>query len=99
VRSNVGTIFQNTDPLCAQRVKQSPEAAESARTRLGNALKVLDGKLAKRQFVAGEKPTIADCTLLAALDFAGFAGIELDPALTHVRRWYDTFKQRPSASA
>jgi glutathione S-transferase len=99
VLGNVGTIFQNTSPFFAQRLKQSPEAAESARTRLGNALKVLDGKLASRKFVAGDQPTIADCTLLAALDFAGFAGIEIDPALTNVHRWYETFKQRPSASA
>jgi len=99
VLSQVGAIFQNTHPFFAQRVKQSPEAAESARGRLQNALKVLDARLAARKFVAGDSPSIGDCTLLAALDFAAFAGIELDPALTHVHRWYDEFRQRPSAHA
>lgn len=99
VLGSVGTIFQNTHPFFAQRVKQSAEAADNARPRLQNALKVIDGRLAKQKFVAGEKPTIADCTLLAALDFATFAGIEIDPALTNVHRWYQEFKQRPSAQA
>ncbi len=99
VLSSVGTIFQNTHPLFAQRVKQSPEAAENARGRLNNALKVLDDRLAAHQFVAGASPTIGDCTLLAALEFAGFAGIDIDPAYRNVHRWYADFKQRPSASA
>jgi glutathione S-transferase len=99
VLSSIGTIFQNTHPFFAQRVKQSADAADSARGRLRNALKVLDDRLATRPFVAGDRPTIGDCTLLAALDFAAFAGIEIDPDLRNVHRWYADFKQRPSASA
>ena len=99
VLGSIGTIFQNTHPFFAQRVKQSADAADNARPRLQNALKVIDDRLAKQKFVAGEKPSIADCTLLAALDFAGFAGIEIDPAHRNVHRWYEEFKQRPSAQA
>ena len=99
VLGNVGTIFQNTSPFFAQRVKQSSEAAANAKVRLDNALKVLDGRLGRQKFVAGDTPSIGDCTLLAALDFAAFAGVELDPAYTNVQRWYTDFKQRPSASA
>src|SRR5262249_17772501 len=99
VLGNVGTIFQNTHPFFAQRVKQSPQAAENAHGRMQNALKVLDAQLATRKFVAGDSPSIGDCTLLAALDFAAFGGIEIDPAYTNVHRWYEEFKQRPSAHA
>ena len=99
VLGSVGTIFQNTHPFFAQRVKQSADAADNARPRLNNALKAIDDRLAKHKFVAGEKPTIADCTLLAALDFASFAGIEIDPAHRNVHRWYEEFKQRASAQA
>jgi glutathione S-transferase len=99
VLGNVGTIFQNTHPFFAQRVRQSPEAAETARNRLTAALKVLDARLATRKFVAGSSPTIGDCTLLAALDFAAFAGIPIDPAFSNVQRWFEEFKQRPSAQA
>src|SRR5262245_25118390 len=99
VLSSVGTIFQNTSPFFAQRVKQSPDAAETARGRLKNALGVLDARLATRKFVAGNSPSIADCTLIAALDFANFAQIPIDPSYKNVHRWYDEFKQRPSANA
>jgi glutathione S-transferase len=99
VLGRIAVVFQNTHPLFAGRVKQSPDAAESARTALASNLKVLDDKIGASQFVAGDKPTIADCTLLAALQFAEFAQIPLDPGLTNVQRWYASFQKRPSAAA
>ncbi len=99
VLGSVATIFQNTHPFFAQRVKQSADAAESARGRLHNALRVLNERLAATEFVAGSAPTIADCTLLAALDFAAFGGIEIPADYTHVHRWHTAFTQRPSAQA
>ncbi len=98
VMNNVGTIFQNTHPFFAGRVKQSPDAAENARTRLTNALKVIDASIGDRPFVAGERPTIADCTLFAALAFGEFAGVALDPSHRNVTRWYEAFKRRASAA-
>src|SRR5262249_13516755 len=99
VLGSIGTIFQNTHPFFAQRVKQSADAAENARPRLSNALKVIDERLAQHKFVAGEKPSTAASPLPAALAFASFAGIEIDPAHRNVHRWYEEFKQRPSAQA
>ena len=98
VFSSVGTVFQNTHPFFAGRLKQSPEAAENARARLASTLKVVDARIDGRPFVAGDRPSIADCTLLAALGFAEFTGIPLDPGLKNVGRWYAEFKQRPSAA-
>ena len=97
VLSAVGTIFQNTNPLFAGRVKQSPDAVETARTRLANNLTVLDHKIGDKPFVMGSEPTIADCTLFAALKFGEFAGAPLDRGYKNVARWYDAFSQRPSA--
>jgi glutathione S-transferase len=95
----IGMIFLNTHPFMAGRVKQSADAAENARTRLAANLKVLDSAIAGNPFVAGERPTIADCTLLAALEFAEFAQAPIDPACRNVARWYANFRKRPSASA
>jgi glutathione S-transferase len=99
VLNSVGIIFQNTSPFFAGRLKQSADTAENARARLGNNLRVLDTKLATSPFVAGSKPSIADCTLLAALEFAAFAGIEIPAEFQHVHRWHGDFKKRPSAQA
>lgn len=99
VMTRVGTIFQNSHPFMAGRLKQSADAAENARAQLAGTLKVVDEKIGKHPFVAGERPTIADCTLLAALDFAEFAGVEVDPTLANVARWRSDFKKRSSAAA
>ena len=99
VLSAVAAIFQNTSPFMAGRLKQSADAADNARARLATALKVLDAEIGTRPFVAGDRPTIADCTLLAALEFGEFAGVSLDPSYGNVARWYRTFKERPSAAA
>jgi len=99
VLSRVAQIFQNTHPFMAGRLKQSPDAAENAKAMLDASLKVLDDAIGDREFVAGDRPTIADCTLLTALDFGAFAGVPLDPAFRNVGRWYAAFKERPSAQA
>ena len=83
----------------AGRLKQSPDAAENARARLGNVLKIVDEKIGAKPFVAGDKPTIADCTLFAAIEFANFAGVPIEPSYKNIHRWYESFKQRPSAAA
>ena len=99
VLGRVGTIFQNSHPFFAGRIKQSPDTAENARGQLASVLKVVDAAIGGQPFVAGERPSIADCTLYAALEFAEFAAVPLDPALGNVGRWYAGFKKRPSATA
>jgi len=99
VLTRVATIFQHTHPFMAGRIKQSADAAEAARGPLANSLKGLDDAIGKRPFVAGERPTIADCTLFAALEFAEFAQVAIDPSLANVARWRAAFKQRPSVQA
>jgi glutathione S-transferase len=95
----VATIFQNTHPFMAARLKQSADAAANARALLDGALKVLDAKIGSRPFVAGERPTIADCTLWAAFEFAEFAQVPMDNSCANVQRWQAAFRQRPSAQA
>ena len=99
VLNRVATIFQNTHPFMAGRIKQSADAAETARQQLSAGLKLLDAEIGARPFVAGERPTIADCTLFAALEFADFAPVAIDPSCKNVERWRAAFKQRPSAQA
>jgi glutathione S-transferase len=99
VLSPIGQYFQNTHPFMAGRLKQSPDTAENAKTRLGVGLKALDAAIGGQPFVAGERPSIADCTLFAALEFAEFAQAPIDPECRNLARWYTEFKKRPSAAA
>ena len=62
-------------------------------------LKVLDGEIGDNPFVAGDNPTVADCTLYSTLDFGDYVGQPLDPAFANITRWRADFSKRPSASA
>jgi glutathione S-transferase len=75
-----------------------PEIAEAARRVLPKALEVLDSRLGDQPFLAGERPTIADCTLFAAFGFARFGEVEIDPAYRNLARWSADFGERPSAN-
>jgi glutathione S-transferase len=99
VLNSVAVYFQNTHPFMAGRLRQSPDTAENAKARLATTLKVLDAAMAGKPFVAGQRPTIADCTLFAALEFAEFAQAPVEGSVKNVLGWYERFKQRPSASA
>lgn len=74
--------------------------AEHFRAVLPNALRVLDERLADgRPFVAGEKPSVADCTLAAALQFARFGELEIDPGFEWIHGWDARYRSRPPAKA
>jgi len=61
-------------------------------------LKVLDDRLSDgRPFLAGERPSIADCTLAAGLQFGRFGKVELDPCFENVIRWDAAYRERPPA--
>jgi len=96
--NRIARVFFNKSPVFAGS-HQVPEAAEQALEGLPNALRVMDEAVGDRPFVAGETPTIADCTLFAAFEHAKLAEVTIDTAYKNLTRWYTDFRQRPSAKA
>ena len=45
----------------------------------------------------GDQPSIADCTLAAALQFGRMGKVDLDPAYENIARWDVAFRDRLSA--
>lgn len=78
--------------------KPNEAVAERERAALRTPLAVLDAEVGDRPFVAGDRPTIADCTLFAAFKFAEVAEIDIAPG-RNLDRWFAEFSRRPSASA
>ena len=77
-----------------------PEMAEVLRKELPQGLGVLDRRLSDgRPFLMGERPTIADCTLAAGLQFGRFRGVEPDPGFEHLARWDHDYRERAPAKA
>ena len=50
-----------------------------------------------RPFVCGERPSVADCTLAAGLQFARFGKLELPGEHPNLERWDRSYRERPAA--
>jgi glutathione S-transferase len=53
----------------------------------------------RRPFVAGDRSSIADCTFAAALQFARFGKVEIDPSFQHLLRWDARYRERSAAKS
>jgi glutathione S-transferase len=96
---NVTGCFQNTHQFFAGRIPQVPEYGEVCRKAARARLGWLDGELASRPFVAGERYTIADITALCAIDFGRVSDIRIQPEQKNLARWHEAVSSRPSAKA
>jgi glutathione S-transferase len=74
-----------------------PEISEPERAHLPTALARVDARIGDSPFAAGDSPTMVDCTLFAALYFGEFFGVGLPAQYENLRRWFLSFKTRPSA--
>lgn len=64
-----------------------------------HALGVLDRHLEQNEFLGGDRPCIADCTLRAGYGFAEFFGLEVPEGFTQVDRWRKAMDARPSVQS
>lgn len=80
-------------------VDQIPELAQRGLARAQRFFDVLDAHLAKREFIATERFSIADITAVVMVDFARV--VRLKPVETHpnIRRWREALASRPSLAA
>lgn len=83
----------------AEMEAQVPQWGESNKPRLIEFLRLLDDHLASREFVCGDRFTVADITGLIGLDFMKPSKIAVPDELSHVRRWHAKLSARPSAQA
>ena len=77
----------------------SPEAAAELKAIARDKLLWLDKQLAGRQFVCGDRFTLADILLFAFMAFAGEVGQPIPDEAGWVKSWFERVKARPSAAA
>jgi len=85
-------------PLFEARMRCLPEAAAGLKAIAQDGLRWLDPLIAGRDFLAGDRLTLADILLFAFLDFGASVGQPVDPANVNIARWYERMKARPSAN-
>ena len=81
------------------RIRVMPQAAEDLRTLAQERLVWLNGLIEGRQFIAGDKITLADVLLYVFLEFGAQVGQPVDPANTNIVALVERMKGRPSAAA
>ena len=85
-------MFQN-------RIHCIPAASDDLKATAQKNLTWLDGLMAGKTFICGDRLTLADILLFVFVDF--FAGIKqpLNPENKNIAAWYERMKARPSAAA
>ncbi len=83
-----------------KRIPVAPEASPGLKMIAANRLQWLNGQMADgRQYLCGNRFTLADILLYCFLDFGTQVGQPLDPANGHIAAWFARVAQRPSAKA
>ena len=92
-----GLIHATKSPL---RFPPNPPVAKYFRKMLPETLRFLNTGLSDgRPFLVGERPTIADCTLAAVLQFARFGNVEIAPEYQYVMQWDARYRERDVAKS
>lgn len=96
----IAQAFRHTHPAMeGWEVPQIAEFGEANRPKAMKSMEFFDNELGSRDFIAGDRYTIADITALVAMDLLKPARIERPVHLKNLMRWYDAVSSRPSASA
>jgi glutathione S-transferase len=85
--------------LFEKRVHCVPQAAADLKQIAQEKLAWLDGLMAGKNYVCGDRLTLADILLFAFLEFGARVGQPLNDELKTITTWYERMNARPSARA
>jgi glutathione S-transferase len=94
-----GYRFSQGVKLFENRIRCIPQAADDLKKTAAEKLAWLDGQLAGKQWICGERFSLADIFVFCFVDFGNQVGQPLDPGLKNIGGWFERMKARPSAAA
>jgi len=95
----IADAFRQRHEFFKGKIRQLPEYAEVQKKNAEERLARLNGELANRKFIAGDRYTIADITALCAVDFGRVSKIAIQPDQANLARWHAEVSARTSAKA
>ena len=95
---NLGNGFRFAEglPLFKDRMHCIPQAAEDFKEIVQAKLGWLDGLMDGKEFICGDRFTLADILLFAFLEFGTSVGQPLDAKCERLQAWYARVAARPS---
>ncbi|MEL6414420.1 MAG: glutathione S-transferase family protein [Pseudomonadota bacterium] len=94
-----GFRFAEGLPIFQDRMRCVPEAADGLKACVQDKLAWLDAEMAGRDYLAGDRFSLADILLSAFLAFGEQVGQPLNRDFKNISAWYDRYHARPSAKA
>ena len=86
-------------PIFKDRMQTIPEAADGLKSIAQAKITWLDAQLAGRDFICGERFSLADIMLFCFLEFGAQVGQPLNEANANIMAWYERVAGRPSSAA
>jgi len=81
-------------------VRQVPEAKEISDEKVNLYYARLNNEFSNAAYVAGDRFTVADISLLTGVDFAAsLVGLTPDESFSDLYRWYNEVSERPSCAS
>ena len=77
--------------------EQIPELVDRGRRRFEKFMGKMERHLNESEYVVGDVFTIADISLLVAIDFAAWSKITIEDEMVNLRQWYELVSARPGA--
>jgi glutathione S-transferase len=94
-----GFRFAEGLAMFKDRVHTIPQAADDLKATARERLVWLDGQMDGKDFICGDRFTLADILLYCFTSFGAQVGQPIDPTLKNLGGWYERVKARPSANA
>ena len=86
-------------PIFKDRMQTIPEAAPGLKSIAQEKITWLDAEIAGKDYVCGDRFSLADIMLFCFLEFGGQVGQPLNEANSNIMAWYDRVASRASSGA
>ena len=86
-------------PMFKDRMQTIPEAADGLKSIAQEKITWLDGQIAGKDYVCGERFSLADIMLFCFLEFGRQVGQPLNEANANIMAWYERVAGRASSAA
>ena len=80
------------------RMRCIPQAADDLKKQAQDKLTWLDGQMAGKTWICGNRFTYADILLYCFIDFGNRVGQPLNPEFKNLPAWFARMKERPAAA-
>ncbi len=94
-----GFRFSEGMPIFKDRITTIPEAGAPLKAIAQEKISWLDDQLEGKQYVCGDRFSMADVMLFSFLEFGTQVGQPLNEDNKNIMSWYERVKERPSAAA